>query len=195
MVSRFKNTLALIAFMAGILCIQGPATACGTVQDWIMEYERGHHHKALFHLLDCASGYIAPEDDIALLPIIADALKRNNQIKEMAGRVFRFFNCLYGARNQKAFQQVFNMVSKMGKPLSLDEYSQWMVVRARSGANMRAEPSLESRVLTSIQHGMLVRRIDHQREWVKVVPAGPGSIDPRYERVVGYIHDSLLKPY
>ena len=190
-----KNGLLFIMLVGIILSITGSVMACGTVDDWISVYERGQRHKALFHMIDCASSYVAPDDDIALLPVIADALTRNAKIADMAVQVFHVYNCLYGARNQKGYRRVLKTISSRGEPVSLDKFHDWLVVTAQSGANLRNKPSLDGRVLTAVQYGMQVRRMGEKNEWVKVDPVGPGSIDPRYDRVTGYIHKSLLVPY
>ncbi|MBM4315366.1 MAG: SH3 domain-containing protein, partial [Deltaproteobacteria bacterium] len=69
------------------------------------------------------------------------------------------------------------------------------VVTANRGANMRARPSVDSRIVTSVKFGMHVKISSKQGEWIQVRPVGPGSVDPRFERKEGYIHASLLAPY
>lgn len=187
--------LVLIVALAGIMVINSSALACGTVRGWIAGYQRGLHYKALFHMLDCSSSYQAPADDIALLPIIADALKRGPKVANMARRVFRTYNFLRGARNEKGYQDVVKAVAAGGNPVSLSRYQGWLVVTAKSGANLRDQPSLQGKVLASVIYGMQVRPLGIKGEWIEVMPVGPGSVDPQFEGVIGFIHQSLLKPY
>jgi uncharacterized protein YgiM (DUF1202 family) len=70
-----------------------------------------------------------------------------------------------------------------------------MVVTAVTGANMRGGPSLDSPVVTAVKHGMQVKLLSKQGDWIKVRPVGPGSVDLRFEPKTGYIHESLLEPY
>ena len=60
---------------------------------------------------------------------------------------------------------------------------------------MRDGASLDSRVITAVKYGMQVKAIAKQGKWIKARPVGPGSVDPRFERKVGYIHESLLMVY
>jgi hypothetical protein len=174
---------------------QGTGSACGTVDDWVAVYESGEKHKALFHLLDCADNYTAPSDDIALLPIIADALKSGPQVAKAATRVFVNFNHLWGARNEKGYDAVFKKITGHEGWKDFPDYRDWMVVTPAGGANMREGPSIRSPVITAVKYGMQVRVISSAGEWRKVRPVGPGSVDRRFERKVGYVHESLLAPY
>jgi uncharacterized protein YgiM (DUF1202 family) len=74
----------------------------------------------------------------------------------------------------------------------LTDYQDWMVVTAVACANMREGPSLDSPVITGVKYGMQVKAVARHGEWIKARPVGPGSVDPRFERRTGYIHQSLL---
>ena len=88
---RFCLSVLILLFL---LVPQSSVSACGTIDTWIAAYEHGEKHKALFHMLDCADSYKAPADDIALLPIIKDALRSDSQVAEMAIQVFKSYNHL-----------------------------------------------------------------------------------------------------
>lgn len=90
---RFCLSVLILLFL---LVPQSSVSACGTIDTWITAYEHGEKHKALFHMLDCADSYKAPADDIALLPIIKDALRSSSQVVEMAIQVFKSYNYLWG---------------------------------------------------------------------------------------------------
>jgi len=193
---RIKTgVLVLMALLATVIVASSTAMACGSVSYWITSYQRGQHHRALFHMVDCASSYQAPADDIALLPVITDALKRGPKVADMARQVFRVYNCLYGARHHKGYQDVLKAVAQASRPVSLGRYRGWLVITAKSGANLRDKPSLEGKVLTAIIYGMQVLPLGRQGEWIQVAPVGPGSRDPQFESVTGFMHQSLCKPY
>lgn len=188
-------TLLLAASLAWTCCWAGPALACGTVRGWIYTYNQGEHHKALFHLFDCASSYRVPADDRALLPVIMDALGRGEKVAELAVAVFNHYNRLYGARHDQDYPALLQALRGRGADVSLNMYKDWMVVTPKSGANLRDAPGPQGRVLTSLIHGMQAKVLDRSGEWVKVKPVGPGAVDPRFERKTGYVHQSLLAPY
>jgi len=189
---KFSLSVCIVSLL---LAPQSPVSACGTIDTWIAIYEHGEKHKALFHMLDCVDSYKAPIDDIAVLPIIKDALRSGSQVAEMAGQVFESYNHLWGARNEPTYTGVFKTVTGRSDPKSFAKYHDWMVVTAISGANMRNRASLDGKVITAVKFGMQVRVLSKQGEWIKVRPVGPGSVDPRFERKIGYIHESLLMPY
>jgi len=91
----------------------------------------------LFHLLDCADNYIAPFDDIALLPIIKDALGSRSQMAKMATQVFKNYNHLWGGRNEPVYAGVFRAITGGDDLKSFAKYQGWMVVTAFKGANMK----------------------------------------------------------
>lgn len=171
------------------------AFACGTVDMWIGAYERGQYHKALFHMLDCADSYQAPEDDQKLLPVLLDAMDRHREVVELACSVFRNFNCLYGARNLTGYKELLRKVSEKSGPVNLDKFKGWYIVTPNNGANVRQGPSTDAKVITAVKPGMQVKLLDRSGQWMKIKPVGPGSVDPRFERKAGYVHESLLKPY
>ncbi len=181
--------------LALLLLLPSVAVACGSVGMWISFYERGERHKALFHMLDCADSYQAPRDDKLLLPVIADALEREAKVAEMARAVFFTYNCLYGARREPLYCQVREKMVASGKPVNLSRFRHWWVVTAKGGANLRAKPSLQGAVLTAVKYGMQVEALGEQGDWMEVRPVGPGAEDPRYQKVRGYIHRSLLRRY
>jgi Bacterial SH3 domain len=198
LLQTFRIHCVCILPVSIILVLFAPQTlilACGSIDDWIAVYERGEKHKALFHMLDCADNYSAPADDIALLPIIKDALGSTPKVAAAAIQVFMNFNHLWGARNEPDYVDVFKAITGRDDWNSLAEFHDWMVVTANSGANMREEASLDSAVITTVKYGMQAKAVSKQGEWIKVRPVGPGSSDPRFERKVGYIHESLLMPY
>lgn len=147
-------------------------------------------------MLDCADSYQAPEDDLKLLPVLLDAMGRHQEVAKLACSVFDNFNCLYGARNATGYTELVRQVSqKTGKPVSLGQFKDWYIVTPNSGANVRKGPSPDSQVITAVKPGMQVELLGRSGRWMKIKPVGPGSIDPRFERKVGYVHQSLLKPY
>ena len=180
----------LLALMLG-----SPLMACGTVDGWISVYKQGEKHKALFHMLDCPDSYQAPEDDIALLAVVKDAIRSGSKIAEMGAAVFRYYNHLWGARHQPGYEEVLKLAAGMDSAKALSNYKNWMTVTARNGANVRAKPSLNGRVITAVKRGMQVQVLSKQGDWLEIRPVGPGSVDPRFERKQGYAHKSLLKPY
>ena len=169
--------------------------ACGSIDDWIAVYNRGEKHKGLFHLLNCADSYKAPIDDVILLPFIQDALRGSNQLATVAKQVFTYYNHLWGARHEPAYPGVFKAVTGRDDWKSLTQYREWMVVIAAGGANMREGPSMDSPVFVAIKYGMQVKAVVRQGNWIKAQPVGPGAVDPRFERRMGYIHESLLMAY
>jgi len=175
--------------------IAPPVLACGSIDDWIAVYSSGEQHKGLFHMLDCADSYRVPTNDIELLPVIQDALERDDQVAAVAKQVFRYFNHLWGARHEPAYAGVFRAATGRDDWSSLADYQDWMVVTAFSGANMRAGPSLESPVIAAVKYGMQVKALARQGEWIRARPVGPGSVDPRFRHKTGYIHESLLMAY
>ena len=181
--------------MAMALFSSSPARACGTVGMWISIYQQGERHKALFHMMDCADSYQAPRDDKLLLPVVADALERGGKVAEMARAVFFTYNCLYGARMEPLYCQVREKIIASGEKVNLAKFRHWWVVTAKRGANLRAKPSLEGAVLTAVKYGMQVEALGESGDWLEVKPVGPGSVDPRYDKVRGYIHRSLLRRY
>jgi hypothetical protein len=186
----------LVAFAAtGITGFCPLAFACGGVDDWIRVYEDGDRHRALFHLLDCASSYRPLRDDAALLPVVADALERDRKVADLGMAVFRHFNCLYGARGLPTHGEVLAEFEARGGEVSLKRYRRWMVVTARSGAWMREGPSDGARGVATLPQGLTVRRLEERGEWVKVRPVGPSSVDPRFEGKEGFVYASLLAPY
>ena len=189
---RFCLSVLILLFL---LVPQSSVSACGTIDTWIAAYEHGEKHKALFQMLDCADSYKAPADDIALLPIIKDALRSSSQVVEMAIQVFKSYNYLWGARNESAYMGVFKAVTGEDNLKSFTKYHDWMIVTANSGANMRDHASLGGKVITAVKFGMQVRVFSRHGEWMKVRPVGPGSVDPRFEGKEGYVHKSLLIPY
>ena len=178
-----------------ILIFPKPALTCGTIDTWIAIYNGGKKHKALFHLLDCADNYKAPSDDIMLLPVIKDALKGSSQVVTVATQVFMHYNHLWGARHEPAYADVFKAITGLDDRSGFLNYDDWMVVTALRCAYMRDHASLNGKVITAVKCGMQVRALSRHGEWIKVRPVGPGSLDPRFERKVGYIHESLLRPY
>ena len=186
---KFSLSVCFAFFM---LVSQSSVSACGTTDMWIAIYEHGEKHKALFHLLDCADSYKAPADDIALLPIIKNAIRSGSQVAEMATQVFKSYNHLWGARNDPAYVGVFKSITGGDDLKSFVKYRNWMVVTANSGANMRNRASLDGKVITTVKFGMQVRALSKHGKWIKVRPVGPGSIDPRFEGKEGFIHESLL---
>jgi hypothetical protein len=169
--------------------------ACGSVDDWIAVYNGGEKYKGLFHMIDCADTYRAPADDVALLPVIQDALGSNKQAAAAAKQVFTYFNHLWGARHESAYAGVFKAVTGRDDWISLTDYQDWMVVTAAGGANLREGPSLDSPVITAVKFGMQVKALARQGEWIKARPVGPGAVDSRFEGKTGYIHESLLMAY
>ena len=109
--------------------------------------------------------------------------------------VLIIYKHLWGARNEPAYADVFKAITGLNDVKSLTNYHDWMVVTAHSGANMREDASLDSRIITAVKHGMQVKVVSKRRDWIKVRPIGPGSVDPRFERKMGYIHESLLVGY
>lgn len=193
--SKSLPAMGLLSLLA-ILIMAGPALACGTVDGWAATYLRGERHKALFHMLDCADSYRVPEDDVLLLRVVGDGLKREPKIAKMAASVFINFNCLYGARHEPDYKTVLKAVEKRGLKVDLNKFKTWLVVTARRGANLRAEPSLSGRILTAIKYKMTVRPVGPaQGDWLKVKAVGPTSVDPRFDRYTGYLHRSLVAPY
>ena len=192
--SQVSLPLSFLMVFVSLLS-QDPVWACGSINTWISVYERGEKHKALFHLLDCADSYVAPSDDVALLPVIKDALKSGSRTASLAAQVFVHFNHLWGARHEPAYADVFKSITGLNDLKNLTKFNDWMVVTANGGANMREHPSLDGRVVTSVKFGMQVKILSRQGVWIKVRPVGPGSVDPRFERKEGYIHESLLAPY
>jgi uncharacterized protein YgiM (DUF1202 family) len=127
--------------------------------------------------------------------VIADALERGGKIAETARAVFVNFNCLYGARREPLYRRVREKIMAGGGEVNLSRYRRWRVVTAKGGANLRAKPSLKGAVLTAVKFGMQVEALGESGDWLEVKPVGPGAVDPRYERVRGYIHRSLLRRY
>ena len=195
MILRKKWPALALLLLAGLILWPSLVRACGTVGMWISIYQQGERHKALFHMLDCADSYQAPRDDKLLLPVIADALERGDKVAELARAVFFNFNCLYGARREPLYCQVREKIMASGKKVNLAKFRHWWVVTAKSGANLRAKPSLDGAVLTAVKFGMQVEALGKNGDWLEVKPVGPGSVDPRYERVRGYVHRSLLRRY
>ncbi len=192
--SHFVLHTAAFSILA-LLAFQTPLMACGTVDGWIFSYRQGEKYKALFHMLDCSDSYQAPADDIALLPIVEDALNSSSKVAELGAAVFKHYNHLWGARQKAGYREVLYAVSGIKEPERLGRYRGWVIITARSGANMRAKPSLQGRVITSLKYGMQAQMISRHGEWVKLKAVGPGSVDPRFERKQGYVHESLLAPY
>ena len=200
---RMKKGMAMRSLSMGfaalvllaLLGLPGVSLACGTVDMWISVYEEGGRHKALFHMLDCADSYQAPEDDQKLLPVLLDAMGRHQDVAELACSVFKHFNCLYGARNSVGYQELLKQVADRTGPIDLAKFKDWLIVTANNGANVRKGPSTDTQVITAVKPGMQVRLLERSGQWMKIRPVGPGSIDPRFERKVGYVHESLLKPY
>jgi hypothetical protein len=193
--SQFYTLILAMFFFMVLVTPPALIRACGDVDDWIAVYNRGEKYKGLFHMLDCADSYKAPADDVALLPVIQDALKSNSQIAAAAKQVFTYFNHIWGARHEPAYTRVFKAVTGRDDWTSLTDYQDWMVVTAVAGANMREGPSLDSPVITGVKYGMQVKAVARHGEWIKARPVGPGSVDPRFERRTGYIHQSLLMTY
>jgi uncharacterized protein YgiM (DUF1202 family) len=113
----------------------------------------------------------------------------------LAIQVFVNFNYLWGARHEPGYADVFKYITGLDGIKNLTIFNNWMVVTATGGANMREHPSRDGRVVTSVKFGMQVKVISRQGGWIKVRPAGPGSVDSRFERKEGYIHESLLMVY
>jgi hypothetical protein len=194
--AKFRVKLGiLIGSCLLVLMLGSPIMACGTVDGWVSVYKQGEKHKALFHMLDCPDSYHAPEDDIALLAVVKDALQNGSKIAEMGATVFRYYNHLWGARNQPGYQAVLKIAAGMESAQALLKYENWMIVTARNGANVRAKPSLDGRVITAVKRGMQVQVLSKHGDWLEIKPVGPGSVDPRFEHKQGYVHKSLLKPY
>lgn len=191
----FMGIRCILVLALGMIAFSSPAQACGSIDDWIAVYSRGEKHKALYHMLDCADSYRAPADDAALLPVIRDALGSRRQVAAVARQVFTYFNHLWGSRHDPAYAGVFRAVTGRDDWSSLADYQDWMVVTAASGANMRAGPSLDSPVIAAVKYGMQVKALARHGEWIQARPVGPGSMDPRFERKTGYIHESLLMAY
>ena len=190
-----RSLFITVMLLAAVCAWAAPAQACGTVRGWIYTYNQGEHHKALFHLFDCASSYRAPADDRALLPVVRDALDRGEKVAELAVAVFNHYNRLYGARHDQDYPALIEALRRRGADVSLDMYKDWMVVTPRSGANLRAAPGPGGKVLTALVFGMQAKALSRSGEWIEVKPVGPGSVDPRFERKTGYVHQSLLAPY
>ncbi len=191
-----KTWPALALIILALALLYPPrARACGSVGMWISIYRQGQRHKALFHMIDCADSYRAPRDDKLLLPVVADALKREARVAEMARAVFFTYNCLYGARRDPLYCQVREQIVAGGREVDLSRFRHWRVVTAKAGANLRARPSLQGAVLTAVKRGMQVEVLGRKGDWLEVRPVGPGAVDPRYQGVRGYIQRSLLGPY
>jgi hypothetical protein len=173
----------------------GSSLGAGTIDWWVAAYERGERHKALFHLMDCADNYQAPGDDLLLLPVIQDALGREAKVAELAVQVFLYYNQLYGARKSASYATLQASLAQRGVKVDLRRYEKWMVVIAERGANLRQSPSSQGKVLTALKTGMQALPLGESGSWVEVKPVGPGAVDPRFERVRGYVHASLLAPY
>lgn len=185
---------ALVALCsAGAWCL--PAQACGTIRMWTSAYERGQHHKALYHMMDCGYSYNPLKDDQALVPILSDAMTRGPEVRKIAVQVFMVYNCLYGARRAKGYPQLAAAMKKAGAACEAGRFGQWYVVVAKGGANLRQAPSTSGKIITAVRHSMQVRVLERHGQWLKVRPVGPGSVDPQYERVSGYLHQSLVRPY
>lgn len=195
MASKNKPIVAAAALLAIVWLAQGVALASGTIGGWAATYERGERHKALFYMIDCADSYKAPRDDLVLLPIVADALGRSPKVADMAVQVFLYYNQLYGARSQPAYAGMLARIKKTGAKVNPDQFKDWLVVTAKNGANMRAAPDTSAKVLTALKFGMQAKPLARQGDWVKVKPVGPGAVDPRFDRYVGWVHQSLLTPY
>jgi uncharacterized protein YgiM (DUF1202 family) len=178
-----------------LLVWQSSVMACGSIKMWLAEYERGGRHKALFHIMDCADSYKAPEDDFIMLPIIKDALGRGSEISQLASRVFKTYNHLWGAREEPEYAEVLKAINGISDFKKFGLYGSWYYVTAQNGVNMRDKPSLGGEIITSVKYGMQVRVGERVGEWLQVAPVGPGSVDPRYERKQGWIHASFLHPY
>lgn len=190
-----QTGLTVVAAFCLIFFWQSWTLACGTIRMWTSAYERGARHKALFHMMDCADSYKAPVDDLALLPIITDALGRGGEVAETAKQVFKKYNHLWGARQEPGYAAVLKEVSGVSDYKKLGLYVSWYCVTARSGANMRNRPSLDGDVVTAVKYGMQVMVGKRVGQWLHAMPVGPGSIDYRFEHKEGYIHHSLLHPY
>jgi hypothetical protein len=186
---------ALAALAAALVAPASLAGACGGIGDWIGVYQRGERHKALFHLLDCASGYRPLQDDPALLPVVADALRRREEVANLGVKVFEEFNALYGGRSSPGYPGVLAEVRGRGAEIDLDRYRDWWVVTAPSGAWLRAEPHTGSRTITSLPAGVQVRLLKRRGEWFQVTPVGTGPLNPRFYGAEGYVHGSLLAEY
>lgn len=191
--SRFGALAALVA--VALVGQASLACACGGIDDWIRVYQRGERHKALFHLLDCASGYRPLQDDPALLPVVADALRRREEVANLGVKVFEGFNALHGARRSPGYPEVLAEVRRRGAGIALERYRDWWVVTAPSGAWLRAEPHAESRTITSLPAGVQVRLLKRRGEWFQVTPVGTGPLNPRFYGAEGYVHGSLLAEY
>jgi hypothetical protein len=180
------------------LCFFWPAAAplaCGSIAFWAAKYESGDRHRALFHMLDCAASYKAAQDDIILLPVIDDALMRGKELAQMASQVFKTYNHLWGARKQPLYSRVFKAATGLAAPKKFYNYTNWYVVTAKSGANLRVMPSSAGEKLTAVKYSMQVKAIARQDQWVRVTPVGPAAFGRRFRGKTGYIHQSLLQPY
>jgi uncharacterized protein YgiM (DUF1202 family) len=194
-ISSKRMGLTLLAMFGLLLLWHSTSLACGTVRMWNAAYERGERHKALFHMMDCSDSYKVPEDDIALLPIIKDALGRGGEIAELASQVFKTYNHLWGSRQKPEYPGVLKAITGISDHKKLGRYRSWYYVTARNGANMRNRPSVDGAVVTAVKYGMQVQVTKRVGKWLQAKPVGPGAIDPRFERKWGYIHHSLLHPY
>jgi hypothetical protein len=190
-----QTSLAAAAAFCLIFFWQSWALACGTIRMWTSAYERGARHKALFHMMDCADSYKAPVDDFSLLPIITDALGRGGEVAEMAKKVFKKFNHLWGARQEPGYAKALKAVTGISDYRKLRLYDSWYYVTARSGANMRNRPSLDGDIVTVVKFGMQVVAGKRVGQWLHAMPVGPGAIDHRFQHKEDYIHQSLLHPY
>jgi hypothetical protein len=192
-----RKLIILVVLIATYLTLllQNVTLACGTIKMWSATYENGAHHKALFHMMDCADSYKAPSDDFVLLPIIKDALERDEKVSRQAVEVFKLYNHLWGAREDTEFAKVFKTVTGISDYKKVDKYDSWYIVTARNGANMRDKPSLGGKIITAVKYGMQVSVSQNKGEWMHAIPVGPGAIDPRFEGKKGYIHHSILHPY
>ena len=179
--------------------------ACGTIETVVNGYWEknnlyGSPEKCLEILAasskECIvqSTYKGDVSEKQILHVVIDVLKNRPNLKDLAKKIFLRWNCLYRARNEDGYKEV---AESLGNE-NCNKYSNYLVVKAKNGANLRLMP--DGNKLTTLPNYTLVSKIEQANGWVKVKVENYWLLYKptcKYNSPceVGYIHRSLLEEY
>ena len=167
--------------------------ACGSIDMYLMKYwSPGITVAERIQLLEqqaCSEhiNYLPHTADPVIARVLANAIKSGLPHAPIQ-KLLKKYHCAYGARNVPEYITIRSFISeeKYAEFCNLDYLESIYIVKAVSGAILRAGPSTDTEELGAVREGDFVENLGEEDEWLHVKSIHYGK---------GYIHRSLLTSY
>jgi hypothetical protein len=175
---------ALVGFSAVIA--GSPASACGSIRDWIHAYQDATTDDRRVHALrdiaNACNDYNTRRDDAELLAILSDGVARGLP-EEPLQNLFETYRCLPSQRSAPGYVTL-TVLDHRNCPNEA-EIATWRVV-ASDRSRLRASASADAPVIGYFMQGNVVREQARSGEW--------GRIEG-WNDAAGFMHRSLLEDF